>query len=186
MDEIWKDIPGFEGWYQVSNLGRVKRVKKVHWNHGKKNLITREHVLTPTWDKKGYEVVIIRNESKKRHIKVHRLVAEAFIPNIENKPQVDHIDRNKRNNEVGNLRWCTNSENQLNTNRNVFLTYQNKKMTLKEWSEITGINDLTIRARLIRGWKIEDALTIKPLNSGEKMYLGGKYNGRDSKSREHK
>ena len=59
-------------------------------------------------------------------------------------------------------------------------------MTLKEWSEITGINDLTIRARLIRGWKIGDALIIKPLNGGEKMYLGGKYNGRYSKSREHK
>ena len=124
-NEIWKDIKGYEGWYQVSNLGRVKRLKKVHCNHGKTNIVEREHLLIPQKDRKGYMVVILSNNGKSRkHFKVHRLVADAFIDNNDNKPQVDHINRIKTDNCVENLRWVTNSENQYNSSKTNWLNYK--------------------------------------------------------------
>lgn len=101
MEEIWKDVENYEGLYQVSNLGRVKslRVKR----HKDGILILGEH--------NGYPCVFLHKD-KKRHWKmVHRLVAQAFIPKVEGKDCIDHIDGNTRNNNVSNLRWCTNQEN---------------------------------------------------------------------------
>ena len=77
-----------------------------------------ERFLKPCKDKKGYLFIRLYKENKKHIKKVHRLVGQAFIPNPENKPQIDHIDRNKSNNNVENLRWATNSENQQNTGVN--------------------------------------------------------------------
>ena len=107
MNEIWKDIKGFENLYQVSNFGRVKSLPR----KGQR----RELVLKPTPDTKGYERVKLTKDSKGYTKKVHRLVAETFIPNPKNKPTVDHIDGNKRNNNVSNLRWFTYKE-QVNDN----------------------------------------------------------------------
>lgn len=102
--EIWKDIKNYEGLYQVSNLGRIKSLgNKI--NH--KNSI----YLKKRPNKYGYEYVILQNNKKKKSKTVHRLVAEAFISNLENKKQVNHIDGNKLNNNVDNLEWSTPSEN---------------------------------------------------------------------------
>lgn len=98
MEENWKDIEGYEGLYQVSNLGRVKRV-------------TTGRVLKGCKDKDGYlRVDLCKNGKHKTH-KIHRIVAQAFIPNPEHKPEVNHIDENKTNNMVSNLEWSTRKEN---------------------------------------------------------------------------
>lgn len=173
-NEIWKDIKGYEGWYQVSNLGRVKRLKKIHCNHGKVNIVDREHILTPTEDKKGYLVVILSNGGKSRkHRKVHRLVANAFIENTDNKPQVDHINRVKNDNRVENLRWVTNSENQYNSSNTTWLDYKGELIPLTILCEMKNIKRPTVIRRLKAGWSVEDAVD-KPIDTRfYKKSLGG-------------
>ena len=111
LNEEWRDIKGYEGLYQVSNLGRVRSLNC----RGHKGCIG---ILTPRLDGKGYEMVALYKEGKARNIKVHRLVAQAFIPNPNNYPQVNHKDENKTNNDVKNLEWCTNEYNHNYGTRN--------------------------------------------------------------------
>ena len=109
MQEIWKDIKGYEGLYQVSNLGRVKSLKFLSNVH--KKYYDREKILKTGKDIRGYDVVILCRNGVQKGFKVHRLVAEAFIPNPNDLPQVNHIDENKENNCVSNLEFCTNKYN---------------------------------------------------------------------------
>ena len=114
-NEIWKDIKGYEGKYQISNLGNVKSVyRKVnHRYRGKEKTRTiYEKILKKAVNRFGYEYVCLTDKSKGKKLKVHRLVAEAFIPNPLNKKTVNHIDGNKSNNCVDNLEWSTYLENQ--------------------------------------------------------------------------
>lgn len=104
--EIWKDIEGYEGLYQVSNLGRVKSLSKKR-GFGEQ----KEKVLKPWITNLGYCTVTLYKNSLSQIKRVHRLVAEAYIPNPENKETVNHIDGNKQNNTVENLEWNTQSEN---------------------------------------------------------------------------
>ena len=97
--EHWKDIIGYEGLYQVSDLGRVKSLNYLHTG--------KERVLRAGKDKDGYLLVTLCNSGKKNYYSVHRLVAEAFIPNPDNLPQVNHRDENPLNNAVSNLEWCS-------------------------------------------------------------------------------
>jgi len=107
MKEIWKDIKGYEGYYQVSSEGRVKSLaRKIRCNRSLK-----ERILKPGLGGFGYPQVILCVDNQKYNIFIHRLVAEAFIPNLENKLEVNHIDGNKENNRVDNLEWCTRKEN---------------------------------------------------------------------------
>ena len=92
MKEIWKEIKDYEGLYQVSNLGRVKSSTKI---------------LKNRLSKRGYYIVTLYKNGKSTTKWVHRLVAEAFIPNPDNLPQVNHKDEDKLNNRVDNLEWCT-------------------------------------------------------------------------------
>lgn len=107
MEEIWKDIKGYEGLYQVSSFGRVKSLPR----YDSRGNARVERILKPIPTKDGYVRVHLSNEGVKRKRPIHRLVAEAFIPNSDNKSQVNHIDENKINNRVDNLEWVTAKEN---------------------------------------------------------------------------
>ena len=99
--EIWKDCKGYEGKYQVSNLGRV-------WN------VNRQHYLYGSFDKDGYIYVhLTAKNGKRKKERVHRLVALAFLPNPTNLPVVHHKDENKQNNCVSNLAWASVRENTI-------------------------------------------------------------------------
>ena len=103
--EIWKDIPGTDGEYKISNYGKVMTAKT-------------GRILTPVLDERGYERVCLFKKDRNRRHKVHRLVAITFIPNPDNKEQVNHKDGNKRNNSVDNLEWVTNEENMHHSRAN--------------------------------------------------------------------
>jgi hypothetical protein len=102
MNEIWKNISGYEGLYQVSNFGRVKSFCK--W---KRASCPDEYILKDSINNRGYHQVMLYKNTVKKKFLVHRLVAEAFIPNPENLPHINHIDENTGNNSVENLEWCT-------------------------------------------------------------------------------
>lgn len=114
-EEVWKDIHGFEGKYQVSSIGRVKSVDRIlpHKTHGTWHI--KERILKPHWSGPGHwkylTVFLHYGEGKAKCTRVHRLVAETFIPNPDNLPQINHIDGNKENNSVSNLEWVTALEN---------------------------------------------------------------------------
>lgn len=110
MIEIWKPIKGFEGFYEVSNIGRVKSVDRFIDNNGTPQKIFGK-IKTPQDNGHGYLWVQLYRNNKGTYKYVHRLVAEAFIPNPDNKPQVNHLDYNKQNNCVNNLEWVTAKEN---------------------------------------------------------------------------
>lgn len=136
MEEIWKDISGFEGLYMVSSMGRVKSVRY-------------KRILRGWVDKEGYAYVHIKNKS----YKVHRLVAQAFIPNPDNKPYIDHIDTNPSNNRVENLRWATPKENSNNplTRRKISLNKLGKYG--KEAIKSIPVIQLSLDNKFIREWE---------------------------------
>lgn len=119
MQEVWKDIIGYEGLYQVSNLGRVKSLQRVVKRTNGRPYTAKEKILGQFYSgrDKDYLKSYLSKNGKKKSYQIHRLVAIAFIPNVQNKPQVNHIDGNKSNNNILNLEWCTNSENQIHAYR---------------------------------------------------------------------
>ena len=120
MDEIWRDIDGYKGLYQISNKGRVKSLYK-----------GSERILKPGWMTGGYLYVVLCKNRIKQKRKIHRLVAQAFIPNPDNKPQVNHKDENKKNNCADNLEWATAKENSNYGSRNERSGYSRSKPILQ-------------------------------------------------------
>lgn len=114
--EVWKDIKDFEGLYQVSNLGNIKRLERdiIDFRGVKQHF--KESILSPSINKYGYLQTTLRKNRTKHTVKVHKLVALMFVDNPNNYVIIDHIDGNKTNNVAKNLRWVTNSENVLNPN----------------------------------------------------------------------
>lgn len=103
MEEIWKPIEGYEGLYEVSSYGRVKRLG----GYDRFNRKKVSKILKLSYNNSGYYIVHLWKNGFRKSKLLHRLVAETFIPNIDNLPQVNHKDENKSNNRVDNLEWCT-------------------------------------------------------------------------------
>lgn len=141
MEEIWKDIEGYEGLYQVSNLGRVRSLRR--------NIIFKNRI-----ERSGYEGVYLYKNKGYKYFLIHRLVANAFISNPDNLPQVNHKDENKLNNCISNLEWCDCkynqnygtrgkriSQKQLNDKNKskVVLQYTKDGCFIKEWKSTRDI-----------------------------------------------
>lgn len=159
MQEIWKEILNTNGIYFISNLGRIKSTeRKVKF--GNRERIVKEKILKPIKHKGGYLYININ----KKHYFIHRLVAQAFIPNPQNLPQINHKDENKTNNQVFNLEWCdslynmnygTAKKRKIQTYSNHYcnvLNIDTGKIYLnpKEASKDTGIHNDAI-SRVCRG-----------------------------------
>ena len=115
--EIWKDVLGYEGKYQVSNLGNVRSVDRIFVNACGVIVSRKGTILKPRLNRDGYLRVTMHKKGKIKAEVIHRCVAVAFIPNNKNLPQVNHKDGNKRNNNVYNLEWCTPLENMHHAKR---------------------------------------------------------------------
>lgn len=107
MIEEWKSIPGYEGLYEISSYGRVRSLERFYIRQNVIMVHKPEIILSPVKDGFGYLQVGLHCNGKQKIIKVHRLVAQAFIPNPDNFPQINHKDEDKTNNNVDNLEWCT-------------------------------------------------------------------------------
>lgn len=112
--EHWKDINGFESIYQISDLGRVKALPKIIYYKNGKTQKRKERILKEQFGSTGYKFVILQDSGKRVTKYIHRLMAEAFIPNPDNKPYVDHINTIKGDNRLENLKWVTVFENMNN------------------------------------------------------------------------
>lgn len=111
MEEIWKDIDGYEGIYQVSNMGQVKSLDRMVTNIDGVTYMVRGRILRQANDDKGYKRVTLSKNCITKNYQVHRLVAIAFIPNPNNYPVVNHLDETPQNNRVDNLEFCTQEHN---------------------------------------------------------------------------
>lgn len=141
--EVWKDIKGYEGKYQVSQLGNVKSL-----NYHREGV---EKQLNPYRDSDGYLVVLLYKDGRRKNCFVHRLVAEAFLDNIEGFPVINHKDENKANNHASNLEFCT-------------VGYNNR------YSKVTPVEQCDLSGNVIKRWnsikEAGDNLDIKASNIG--------------------
>lgn len=148
--EIWKDIKGYEGRYFISNIGRVSNTKKI---------------LTPTDNGNGYLIISLSTKGKRKNYYIHRLVAEAFLNNPCNLPQVNHIDYNRQNNNVNNLEWITQIENvrhsQMNMRHRKGITHSNTNEKYISYRKSKGVYRVTIDKKEYGTYKTLDEAIAK-------------------------
>lgn len=147
MNEIWKDVVGYEGYYQISNLGRVKSVERYCRNKLVGLQLVKEKIRKTTSTTAGYEYVVLAKKGKNKTCLIHRLVAEAFLPNPNNLKCVNHKDENPHNNNVDNLEWCTyaynNTYKDIHLRRNLdniarkIIQYDLDMNEIKRWNTIS-------------------------------------------------
>ena len=144
MKEIWKPIEGYEGRYEVSNIGRVRSLDRIisfkssnKYRSFESSYMKKGRILVPVKHKNGYSVVKIEGKI----IGIHRLVAETFVQNPYNKQQVNHIDGNKQNNNAENLEWVTQSENTIHAYKNDLVKHK-----------VVAVKQYDLQGNYIRTW----------------------------------
>lgn len=135
-NEIWKPVVGYEGYYEVSNMGRVRSSR------------FNNRIMKLTEHKDGYLTVMFSVKNKRKLFKVHRLVAKAFLPNPDNLPQVNHKDENVKNNNVKNLEFCNNDYNQNYGTRNKRIGEKNTNGKCSK-----RVYQYTLDGVFVREWK---------------------------------
>jgi len=152
-EEVWKDISGFEGYYQVSNLGRVRSLDRKFWSEKRGTFCSNEGRVLKLRESRGYLNITLHKKYKPITRLVHRLVAEAFIPNPKNLEYVNHKDENKSNNRLENLEWCTakynsyygeNSRTRPIIGTNILTGEQTTYPSIMEAARSGGFNQSTI------------------------------------------
>ena len=173
--EVWKDVIGYEGYYQISNYGLVKSLDRVvDKNIGQKKLL-KSRLLKQGIDKDGYKHVILYKNGRGSIFKTHKLVAIAFIDNPNNKKEINHKNGVKTDNKIENLEWCTRSENvkhafknglkkpifgethvssKLSEEQAIKIKYGHKDLTQYQIADLYNINQANISdIRLGKTWK---------------------------------
>lgn len=151
-NEEWRDVVGYEGLYQVSNMGRVKSLERQSSTFCQKGTmctysvnekICKQHTVG------GYLMVHLSNNNKKKLVRVHRLVAMSFMPNPNNYPQINHINENKTDNTLGNIEWCTCKQNNNHGTRNKRMssTQRNDKKKSKR------VLQYSLNGELVKEWE---------------------------------
>lgn len=148
--EVWKDIKDYEGFYQVSNKGRIRSLDRPVLQRNSSIQIKKGLVLKLAKNHKGYPMVSLSKNNKKDFKSVHRLVALTFIENPDKKEQVNHIDGNKENNCLSNLEWVTASENIRHAINNGLMTI-NKENLEKATKKANKINQKRVNQYNLKG-----------------------------------
>ena len=165
-EEIWKDVQEFKGVLQISSKGRVRTLDRVCKGKNNSNKIVKGMLRKPTKDKQGYLKVVLTINGTVYCRRVHRLVAKEFISNPLNKPEVNHIDGLKDNNEVTNLEWVSASENVKHAHdnnlikpfkRNILKGHENPNSRFTE-SQVAEIKEMRLNGSIYR--KIADKFNV--------------------------
>ena len=159
MTEIWKNIEGYENLYQISSIGRVRSLDRFD-SIGR---FIKGKILKPRIDKDGYHCIFLSKNGTQKPFKIHRLVAQAFIPNPDNKPCIDHVKCVRSDNRLENLRWATHKEN-THTPLSIVKYKPPKNKNGCENSNAKQVLQLTKEGCLIQKWgcmkEAADALNI--------------------------
>lgn len=132
MVEIWKDIPGYEGYYQVSNMGRIKSLERISFrNNGKSEnakYYLKERILNIQTQTQGYSQIVLSKNGVRKTFRLHIIVAKLFVENPLKKTYVNHIDGNKKNNKASNLEWVTAKENMVHAYKTGLVNHYKRKV----------------------------------------------------------
>lgn len=185
MEEIWKDIKGYEKMYQISNCGRIRSLSRFINNNkedGSIGFYLKEKIKNQCISKTGYYICTLYKKGKGRTFKVHRLIAEAFIDNPSNYPIINHKDGNKLNNAIDNLEWCDYSYNNKEAYRQGLKEKNLKWIVECNKRKRKKVNQYDLNNNLIKQWKsiheAENQTKIHHINiikvcKGQRFTAGG-------------